>query len=174
MNIILITYMITMGLETAACTLVGQEIGANNLGEARKLFDSIMKVSTCMLLTTSLGLFVFKEQIVSILTPDEDIRKLAISVIWLISFNTFPDGFKGMMKGIIKALGLVKRTALIGTISYTVMAVPLAYLFTFQLDFGLKGIWMGLACGSTHQILHLFFLIHCSSWEKACEKAKER
>lgn len=61
MNIILITYMITMGLETAACTLVGQEIGADNLGEAKKLFDSIMKVSTCMLLTTSLGLFIFKE-----------------------------------------------------------------------------------------------------------------
>ena len=59
-----------------------------------------------MLSITSIGLYLMKEEIIGLLTKSEDIRAQALSVIWLISFNTFPDGFKGMLKGVIKALGI--------------------------------------------------------------------
>ena len=67
---------------------------------------------------TSSAIFLGKEWLVGMffsfksenLDNDEPTLDVVIpvvtSVIWLISFNTFPDGFKGMLKGIIKALGI--------------------------------------------------------------------
>ena len=67
---------------------------------------------------TSSAIFLGKEWLVGMffsfksenLDSDEQTLDVVIpvvtSVIWLISFNTFPDGFKGMLKGIIKALGI--------------------------------------------------------------------
>jgi Na+-driven multidrug efflux pump len=51
--------------------------------------------------------FMFKSESIEEDAPSLDaVIPVVTSVIWLISFNTFPDGFKGMLKGIIKALGI--------------------------------------------------------------------
>ena len=68
MNIILITYMLTMGLEQAACTLVGQQIGRGDLKSAKILYKSLLHVSACMLSLTSFGLYAYKETIINFLT----------------------------------------------------------------------------------------------------------
>ena len=59
-----------------------------------------------VLMVSSSCIFLFKEWLVSLFTQRDEIIALVSGVIWLISFNTFPDGFKGMLKGIIKALGI--------------------------------------------------------------------
>jgi Na+-driven multidrug efflux pump len=39
-------------------------------------------------------------------TKEKGVVNAALSIIWIISFDTFPDGFKGMLRGVIKALGI--------------------------------------------------------------------
>jgi len=50
--------------------------------------------------------YAFKEPFVSIFTPNQEVKEKTLSIIWLIVFQLFPDGYKGMLKGIIKALGI--------------------------------------------------------------------
>ena len=68
MNIILIAYMITMGLEQAACTLIGHQIGDGNIPKAKAIYQGLLQVSAFMLITTSFGLYLAKEHIISLLT----------------------------------------------------------------------------------------------------------
>lgn len=70
MNIILITYMMTMGLEQAACTLVGQQIGKGDAESAKKLFGTLLKVSAVMLACTSICLYLLSEKVLNYLTPN--------------------------------------------------------------------------------------------------------
>jgi Na+-driven multidrug efflux pump len=50
--------------------------------------------------------YVLRAPIIHLFTDVPEVQQKAISVAWLISFNTFPDLYKGMLKGLIGALGL--------------------------------------------------------------------
>ena len=71
-----------------------------------------------MIGASSIMVYVLKEQIVCLFTNDPSLQHMAISVIWIISFSTFPDGFKGMLKGVIRALGLQAATVYINTVGH--------------------------------------------------------
>lgn len=66
-----------------------------------------------MIATTSVMVFYMKDAIVYAFTTDEEVRATAIKVIWVISLSNFPDGYKGMLKGVIRALGLQSRAVYI-------------------------------------------------------------
>ena len=61
--------------------------------------------------------FIFREYIVSLFTDVPEVKEKAIGVIWLISFNTFPDLYKGMLKGLVGALGIQHKAVWINLIA---------------------------------------------------------
>ena len=50
--------------------------------------------------------WVLRVQIIAAFTNKEEIAEEAFKALWLFVFNIFPDLFKGMLKGIIYALGI--------------------------------------------------------------------
>ena len=59
-----------------------------------------------MLLSISILQFVLRHQIISVYVSDSEIQKKALDMIWVISLLTFPDCFKGMLKGVFKSMAL--------------------------------------------------------------------
>jgi Na+-driven multidrug efflux pump len=106
MNIILIGYMFATGLESAACTLIGNQIGSLNLNSAKKFMGTIAWVSALTILTSNLILYLFNHQLIYFLTKQQSLRISVERVIWIICLCMFPDMYKGMLKGVIKALGI--------------------------------------------------------------------
>jgi Na+-driven multidrug efflux pump len=95
-----------MGLEVASCTVVGQEIGKGNVREAKHYYKLVSIVTALILCATSILIYSLKEQIVRVFTNNEEIIQITSGIVYLISFNTFPDGYKAMLKGVVKALGI--------------------------------------------------------------------
>ena len=52
------------------------------------------------------SILAFRVQIVGLFTSNEKILRLAVSAIWIVSLNTFPDAFKGVQSGVIRGLGI--------------------------------------------------------------------
>jgi Na+-driven multidrug efflux pump len=59
-----------------------------------------------VLLSVSILQFVLKHQIISVYASDSKIQKKAFDMKWVISLLTFPDCFKGMLKGVFKSMAL--------------------------------------------------------------------
>jgi Na+-driven multidrug efflux pump len=59
-----------------------------------------------VLLSISILQFVLRHQIISVYVSDSEIQKKALDMIWVISLLTFPDCFKGMLKGVFKSMAL--------------------------------------------------------------------
>ena len=78
----------------------------DDLKKAFLFYRQFNQVTVVILILTSLMIYLFKDFIASCFTKDENVVNIVTSIIWLISFNTFPDGYKGMLKGMIKALEL--------------------------------------------------------------------
>ena len=106
MNIVVMIYQMSMGLQQASTTLIGQRIGDGDVENARLYYSSLRKITLILIFFMIIVQFILRDYIVSLFTDVPEVKQKAIEVIWLISFNTFPDLYKGMLKGLIGALGL--------------------------------------------------------------------
>ena len=98
--------MIGSGLDSAACAFVGQALGYLDVELARSLYRTFKYLSTFIILLVMFLFYFYSAFIVSIYTDLPGIQREALSAVGLILMNIFPDLFKGMLKGIIKALGI--------------------------------------------------------------------
>ena len=83
----------------------------------------------------------------------------ALSVIWMISFNTFPDGFKGMLKGVIKALGIQHKCVYVNISGHWIINMSLLYLLPFYFEMGIVGMWTAKVILEWYIFLAYFTLI---------------
>ena len=88
-------FMVPMGIQSAACAIIGAEIGANNVPLAKEYFK-MMSVMTLLCLVVMQALFYgFREQIVSVFTTDEDVAELANNCFFIIILAFIPDCIQG-------------------------------------------------------------------------------
>ena len=109
MDVMVISDMIGMGLDQASCAFVGQALGAGKVALARQFYDAFRLVSAVVILVYMVLFYHFQVQIVNIYTDIPSVQKETLKAIGLLLGNMFPDLFKGMLKGIIKALGIQKK-----------------------------------------------------------------
>jgi Na+-driven multidrug efflux pump len=64
-------------------------------------------------LTVTLVFYYTKEEVVSALTDIPTVYEKALGMIWLLMFNTFPELFKGINKGVIRGLNLQAKSVYI-------------------------------------------------------------
>lgn len=95
-----------MGFEQSSCTLIGRSIGQGSLSEAKHFYRLFNILSTIFCGCLVLVMYLFKGKIIRIYNEDEAIVDKALSVVVVLSFSTFPDTYKAMLKGVIRALAL--------------------------------------------------------------------
>lgn len=105
MAITSICYQIGMGLDQTACAIIGRLIGAGNHVEAKKFYNALIVTTSVIILSNALFLVIYQDQIIGIFSTDDEIINITKANIYLVAFCTVPDSIKGMMKGVIKALG---------------------------------------------------------------------
>ena len=106
MNVVVLAYMFATGFEAAACALIGQQIGKGDVAKAKLYYKSCVAITSIVLVNVAIGMYFFKNKLIGIFTHDPKLIELSLSVIWLLSISSFPDGFKGMQKGVVRALGI--------------------------------------------------------------------
>ena len=116
----------------------------------------------------------FRTFIVSLFTDVVDVQQKAIGVLWLISFNTFPDLYKGMLKGLIGALGLQHKAVWINFVAQWLINLSLQWYFALHLQMGLTGMWIAKVIMETCVFLGFNALIYITDWQKISQESKER
>jgi Na+-driven multidrug efflux pump len=114
-----------------------------------------------MILTcTSSSIYIFKEAIIGVFHPTEKELELIYGCIWLISFNTFPDGFKGMLKGIIKALGVQWYIAFINIGGHWFINLTLQIYLGVYCGYGIYGLWIAKLVLEFYVVTSYYLLIY--------------
>ena len=141
MHIVAFAYMAALGLEAASCTIIGFQLMRNDMEKTYKFYRQFQLVTCCIYIFISVIIYLAKDPLAKLFTDDKNVVAIITSIIWLISFNTFPDGFKGMLKGMIKALGLQAKCAWISIFSQWCINMTLMWYFGVHLDLQVKGLW---------------------------------
>lgn len=150
LNIAAVAFMFPQGISYAACTRVGNLIGAEEERRARTagrvafaMGAGIMAVSALILITTGQAIpSLFFDGTAA--DADQVLAQAAAILPIAAAFQVF-DGTQVVGCGILRGQGQTLPAAAINLVGYWVLALPIGYWMAFHGGYELRGVWWGLA-----------------------------
>ncbi|MDG5768170.1 MATE family efflux transporter [Balneolales bacterium ANBcel1] len=154
-NIASVTFMIPLGLSMAITVRVGQLRGRNQPAKAR--FAGFTGIILCTLIMSLAALIMisFPKQIVGIYTGDPEVIEMASMLLIMAAVFQISDGLQVGGSGALRGLKDTRVPMIVNLAAYWGIGIPLGYFLGMILDWGPRGLWMGLIAGLTvAAILH--------------------
>jgi multidrug resistance protein, MATE family len=142
-------YMIPLSISMALTIVVGYEVGAKRLKDAKAY--SWMGVSIALILAILYGviLFVFRNEISHLYSDDAYVLELIGHFLLYAVFFQLSDAIQAPVQGALRGYKDVNITFIMALISYWVIGLPLGYLLANFTGLGPYGYWLGLTSGLT-------------------------
>ena len=163
--------MIPYGLALAAVSMIGHQLGANKPREAVRNCKFIALTTSVICFFFILVLYGAKNALISLFTDNEEVARLAESAFLVFILAFMFDWKQCCASGIIKGAGYQSYASVCSFGCLMGIAMPMSYLLTFKLDFGISGLWTGYGL-STFTLTALYYtILACIDWEKTAEWA---
>jgi MATE family multidrug resistance protein len=150
-NLNWLTYVIPMGMGSAAGIRIGFLVGSNDLLAARITAGAVLKFATVYALLVSVLLVVFRVGLVQIYTTDVQVIEMAATLLILIAVYQLVDDTQAVMIGSLRGYKDTTMPMVFSLVGYWVLALPLGYglatgVFTDD-ALGVYGYWLGITAG---------------------------
>ena len=145
LNTVSLTYMVPLGLASAASVRVGQAIGRGKPALAGNAGYTAIFLGAAFMTLAGVGLLVFPRWIARMYTPDETvIRSTSLLLIAGAAFQLF-DGIQTVATGALRGAGDTRTPMICHFTAYWVIGLPLGAWLCFARNWGAFGIWSGLS-----------------------------
>ena len=145
LNTVAFTYMIPLGVSSAAAVRVGQGIGRRDPRGAAAAGNASIFLGAGFMAAASIALLVFPYWIARMYTPDLLIIKSTTMLLAAgAAFQLF-DGIQTVATGALRGAGDTRTPALCHFTAYWVIGMPLGAWLCFTRGWGALGIWIGLS-----------------------------
>ena len=152
-----LTFMTVGGMASATTVRVSNQLGEGNLKEMR-----LAAITSCNMVLVFMGIsaliFLSFNRILPLAFIDDPmVIDVAASLLILAGVFQLFDGVQVTMMGALRGLSDVKFPTYIALVAYWFIALPVAYIFAFILDFNEAGIWIGFCSGLGIAAILLYF-----------------
>eukprot|EP01135_Chromosphaera_perkinsii_P005260 Nk52_evm10s328 gene=Nk52_evmTU10s328 len=174
LQVISFSYMTPLGIAVATTIRVGRCLGAGDGPGARRagLAGIILVFFTqCVISLVAISL---RFEIPKIYTKDADAIVLAGKVLPVVCGFLLFDGIQGVASGVLRGCGRQKTGALLNTICYYFVGIPLGLFFAFTLEWNLAGIWSGMFVGLLVVSSSSSTLVLKTDWDVQVQNALKR
>jgi MATE family multidrug resistance protein len=145
LNTVAFTYMVPLGISSAAAVRVGQAIGRKNPRAAADAGDTAIFIGAVFMMAASIALLVFPRAIARMYTPDEGVIQTTILLLAAgAAFQLF-DGLQTVATGALRGAGDTRTPMLCHFTAYWVIGLPLGAWLCFRRHWGAFGLWAGLS-----------------------------
>ena len=145
LNTVAFTYMVPLGIASAAAVRVGQAIGRKDPQGAGDAGGTAIFLGAAFMTCMSVVLLVVPRWIARAYTPDETIIHSTIVLLAAgAAFQLF-DGLQTVATGALRGLGDTRTPMLCHFTAYWVIGLPLGAWLCFRRGWGAFGLWAGLS-----------------------------
>jgi MATE family multidrug resistance protein len=148
-NVVSATFMICMGLSTAATIRVGKSLGQADYLSMKKSGRSAIYQAVLFMGVTGLLFMLLRFWIPTLYISDESVIGISAVLLSVAALFQLSDGIQVVAIGALRGMQDIKVPTLITFISYLCIALPFSYLAAFKYDMGYIGVWLGLLIGLT-------------------------
>ncbi|KAJ0095548.1 hypothetical protein Patl1_15221 [Pistacia atlantica] len=174
LNTCWMVYMISVGLGGAISTRVSNELGAGNSQGARLALRVMIIITITEGATVGITTILVRHVWGKVYSNEAEVIKYVAKMMPLLALSDFLDGFQCVLSGAARGCGWQNLCALINLGAYYGVGIPSAVLFAFYFHIGGMGLWMGIICGLSEQVLALVTVNACTNWDKEAARALRR
>jgi MATE family multidrug resistance protein len=147
LTVVSTTFMIPLGISSAAAVRVGHAIGRRNPQEAARSGWTALAFGAGAMSLAALTLLIFPRAIARLFTPDTAIIAAAAPLLRVAAFFQLFDGLQVTATGALRGAGDTRTPMLCHFAGYWIIGLPLGALLCFHYSLGAAGLWMGLSAG---------------------------
>ncbi len=147
MNTASFTYMVPLGISSAAAVRVGQALGRGDVKAAGHSGWTAVALGGGFMFCAALSFLLVPKYIVRIYTPDAAVIKTGVALLAVAAFFQLFDGLQTVATGALRGAGDTRTPMLCHLLAYWLLGLPLGYFLCFRLGWGAPGLWIGLCIG---------------------------
>ena len=161
LNTVAFTYMVPLGISSAAAVRVGQALGRKNPRAAADAGNTAIFLGASFMTCASVALLIFPRPIARMYTPNEAVIRTTTYLLAAgAAFQLF-DGIQTVATGALRGAGDTRTPMLCHLIAYWIIGLPLGYYLCFHLLWGAFGLWSGLSLA-----LILIGIVLLATWRR--------
>uniref|UniRef100_A0A2K6MN16 Multidrug and toxin extrusion protein n=1 Tax=Rhinopithecus bieti TaxID=61621 RepID=A0A2K6MN16_RHIBE len=168
----IVVYMVPAGFSVAASVRVGNALGAGDMEQARKSSTVSLLITVLFAVAFSVLLLSCKDHVGYIFTTDRDIINLVAQVVPIYAVSHLFEALACTSGGVLRGSGNQKVGAIVNTVGYYMVGLPIGITLMFATKLGVMGLWSGIIiCTVFQAVCFLGFIIQLN-WKKACQQAQ--
>ena len=147
LNCAALTFMVPLGLSSAAAVRVGQQLGKNDPAGARRAGWSAILLGLAFMTCSGLVFVSAPRLIAHLFTNDPAVIAMGARLLLVAAAFQLFDGLQTVSTGALRGAGETKIPMIANFVAYWLIGLPAGYLLCFHMNWGALGIWIGLCAG---------------------------
>ena len=139
------TYMVPLGISSAAAVRVGQALGRGDARGAGRAGWTAIAMGAAFMSLAAVVLVLAPRLIVRIFTPDPTVMTIGVKLLLVAAAFQLFDGLQTVATGALRGTGETRIPMFSTFVAYWVIGLPLGYYLGFNRGLGAFGLWSGLA-----------------------------
>jgi multidrug resistance protein, MATE family len=145
LNCASLTYMVPLGISSAAAVRVGQAIGRRDPAGAGRAGWAAISMGATFMSLAAVVLVLWPRVIVRVFTPDPQVMAIGVKLLLVAAAFQLFDGLQTVATGALRGMGETRIPMLSSFVAYWAIGLPLGYYLGFSRHLGAIGLWTGLA-----------------------------
>ena len=144
-----VTFMVPLGISTAAAVRVGQAIGRLDYLGARRSGFVALALGTIFMSASGVAFLLFPGTIVGWFSQDPAVLTTGAVLLAVAAVFQLFDSFQVVATGALRGAGDTRTPMLANLVGHWFVGLPVGYFLGLHLGWGASGVWIGLCVGLT-------------------------
>ena len=147
LNCAAFTYMVPLGISSAAAVRVGYQLGRGNPAKAHLAGWSAILLGAGFMAAMGLIFVTLPQPIARIFTPDPTVVQVGAKLLLVAAAFQLFDGIQTVATGALRGSGDTRSPMFANLVAYWFIGLPAGYFLCFRFGLGALGVWIGLCVG---------------------------
>ena len=164
LNIVSVLFMVPLGVASSGAVRVGHAVGGRDADGAGRAGWSAIAVVFAFMSLSAIVLISFPRLLISGFSTDASVLQLGTRLLAVAALFQLFDGLQVVATGNLRGLGDTRTPVVWNVVGHWVLGLPIAWWLCFRMEWGIVGLWVGLATGLTLCGIVLVGVWHRRSW----------
>jgi MATE family multidrug resistance protein len=147
LNLAALTFMVPLGVASAAAVRVGQAVGRQDPRGAVSAGWTAIAIGVGFMAAAAMVFLLMPRLLIRLFTRDAAVLDLGVALLFVAAVFQLFDGLQGVTTGALRGLANTRTAMMWNLAGHWLVGLPLGYLLCFRWGFGVVGLWWGLSAG---------------------------
>lgn len=147
LNIAALSFMVPLGLASAAAVRVGHAVGAGEFRPAVHAGWTALAVGAVLMSVVGLTFLLAPGPLLRAFTGDPRVLAIGTRLLAIAAAFQLFDGTQAVATGVLRGIGDTRTPMIVNGIGHWVLGLPVGYALCFRVEWGVAGLWIGLSIG---------------------------